>query len=51
MKPNWSLKTKENEAPTLRPSVWRTIDCGPHFFGSARGRFTVAEETPFPSSR
>ncbi len=32
VKPNWSLETKNGDAPTLRPSVWRKSGCGSHFW-------------------
>jgi len=32
VKPNWSLKTKEKEPPTLQPSVWRKTGCEAHFW-------------------
>ena len=32
VKPNWSLETKNGDAPTLRPSVSRKSGCGSHFW-------------------
>jgi len=32
VKPNWSLKTKDEDPPTLRPSVWRKTGCMAHFW-------------------
>ncbi|WP_310622413.1 DUF6527 family protein [Flexibacterium corallicola] len=30
--PNWKLRSSENQAPTLHPSVWRKSGCGAHFW-------------------
>ena len=32
VKPNWTLKTSDDEPPTLRPSVWRKSGCEAHFW-------------------
>jgi len=31
-RPHWSLSVARDGSPTLDPSVWRTKECGAHFF-------------------
>lgn len=30
--PNWTLKTEDQDPPTLHPSIWRQSGCGAHFW-------------------
>lgn len=30
--PNWSVKTKDQQPPSLNPSVWRQSGCKSHFW-------------------
>jgi len=32
IKPNWSLKTNDQQPPSLRPSIWRRTGCQSHFW-------------------
>lgn len=31
-KPKWTLRTKDQDSPTLHPSIWRHSGCGAHFW-------------------